>query len=144
MRNLVIIQDRQSIAKFTSRLPRSFEFLVSWICNQILPSSTWSFVSKYPTDFLLFLICDIHSCWMWIPITTCKKKHKKRDKKDWMYLPVVRSHIQPVSQRSNLLYNGKGWHKVRYQISVTCNIQMFHWEQHLITHAELSIDLCLP
>ena len=96
---------------------------------------------KYSTDFPFLLIFDIHSCWMRIPITTCMKRLKKRDIKNWMYLAVVRSQIQLVGQRSNLLYNGKGSHKARYKLSVSCYIQIFSWVQQLITHAELRIKL---
>ena len=111
--------------------------------NQMLPFSKWSFMLKYPSDFPLLLICNIHSCWMWIPTITCMKRLKKGDMKGWMYLTKVSSQIQLVIQRFNPLYNAKGSHKARYQLSVTCYIQMFHWEQHLITHAELNINLFL-
>ena len=78
---------------------------------------------------------------MWIPITTCTKRLKNIYMKDWMYLAVASSQIQPVSQMSNLLYNGKGPHKIRYKLSFSCYIQIFSWEQHLISYTEINIDL---
>ena len=55
---------------------------------------TISFTSKYPIDFPLLLIFDIHSCWMWITITICTKRLKKRVIKDWMYLAIAISQIK--------------------------------------------------
>ena len=62
---------------------------------------------------------------------------------DWMYSAMANSQIQLVSQRSNLLYSGKKSHKVRYQLSVSCYIQVCRLEQHLITHTELNINFVL-
>ena len=117
--------------------------IVSWICNQMLPSSTWSFILKYPTDFLFLVIFDITSCWVQIPIITCTKRLKKRNIKDQVYSAIVSSQILLVSQRSNPVYNRKGTYKARSKLPVTHCIQMLCWEQHLITYVELNINLLI-
>ena len=60
-----------------------------------------------------------------------------------MYSAIASSQIQPISQRSSPLYNRKGSHKAWYQLSVSCYIQIFSWEQYLTTHAELNFNLVL-
>ena len=113
MRNFVIIYDLQSTVKSTFWQSKSFRFVISCIGNQVLPYCTCSLVQKYSSNFPFLLIFNIHSCWMWVPITTCTKRLKKRDIKNWMYSAVSSSQTQPVSQTSNLLYNEKRFDKVR-------------------------------
>ena len=82
MRNFVVIEDLQSIVKFTLQQPKSFRFIISCISNQILPSCTWFFMPKYSNNFPFLLILNILSCWIWVPMTTCMKRLNKRDVKD--------------------------------------------------------------
>ena len=90
----------------------------------MLPSSAWSFVWKYPTEFPLLLMFNIHSYWMQIPINTCTERLRKRDVKDWINSNITSTQL--VNQRSNTLYNRKGTYKARYQLPVADYIQMFH------------------